>query len=70
MNKGTHLNLTCCNFAPLFYYCPQHLLLSFQYITVQLASIHQYDQFLAALSVLFPSATDISPPCPLSLYGL
>jgi len=50
--------------------CAQHKSVSFLSITVQLASIHQYDQFLAALSVLFPSATDISLPCRFSFYEL
>jgi len=69
--KCNHLNLNCCHFAPLFYYyISTALSVSFQPITVQLANIHQYDQFLAALSVLFPGATDISLPCPLSVCEL
>jgi len=48
----------------------QNTCLSFQSITVQLAGIHQHDQFLAALSVLFPSASVIPLPCPFSLYEL
>jgi len=71
MIKCNHLNLNRCHFAPLFYYyISTALAVSFQPITVQLASIHQYDQFLAALSVLFPSATDISLLCPLSVCEL
>ena len=68
--KCKHLNLNCCHFAPLFYYyLSTTLLVSCQFITVQQARAPQYDQFQAAISVLFPGATDISSPCPHSLCG-